>query len=297
MGHLKHVNAFFHLMGRSGKGNEECRLCQAKTKRKPKVQSHVIFARVWMNVVSLMQDHVTVPCSRFQLFPPRDRDSFLHRTTPLFMPNTRASARAQRQPLSLHTSNPFDDVDARRVLGVASCEPSEFSSDLGGYGEPGRPRTPQIDAQEVARDAEVAIEAEVEGDEEMTGDEIVYGGIADGSQGSDIDGDGRDDDFWDEEAMEEEHSIYFRPIEERREIEEEIEDLQRAVPRLREDYEIIDRLGTGACSFLLRQGHAAQFLQVLSRPYTRRLTSDTMNGTTPHGVVAISQDHLAATNP
>jgi len=131
-------------------------------------------------------------------------------------------------------------------MGLGS-ELSDCSSDLGGYGEPERPQNQHLDIQVVTQDTEVVVENQVEEDEEMVGDEVAYGGIRDGSQGSDMDGRRREDEFWDEEEMEEEHSIYFRPIEERQEIEEEIEDLQRAVPHLSEDYEIIDRLGTGGC--------------------------------------------------
>ncbi|KAF8490281.1 kinase-like domain-containing protein [Gautieria morchelliformis] len=57
-----------------------------------------------------------------------------------------------------------------------------------------------------------------------------------------------EDAFWDEDEFEEEHSIFFKAAEERCEIQAEIQDLHRAVPRLKEDYEVIDRLGTGTFS-------------------------------------------------
>ncbi|KAI0692551.1 kinase-like domain-containing protein [Cytidiella melzeri] len=52
----------------------------------------------------------------------------------------------------------------------------------------------------------------------------------------------------DAEELEEENSILLRTPEERAEIALEIEDLERAVPQLTDDYRIVDRLGTGTFS-------------------------------------------------
>jgi cell division control protein 7 len=47
---------------------------------------------------------------------------------------------------------------------------------------------------------------------------------------------------------EEENSILLKPPDEQADIQTEIEDLERAVPRLSSDYKIVDRLGTGTFS-------------------------------------------------
>lgn len=54
--------------------------------------------------------------------------------------------------------------------------------------------------------------------------------------------------YHNEEEDEEERSILLKPPDEREQIEDEIEDLEDAVPQLRDDYQIIDRLGTGTFS-------------------------------------------------
>ncbi|KAF8592197.1 kinase-like protein [Ramaria rubella] len=79
----------------------------------------------------------------------------------------------------------------------------------------------------------------------MVPDEEVYGGIVEEYHDADMD---EENTFLDDEDFEEEHSLYFRPAEERREIEDEIQDLQRAVPNLKENYKLLDRLGTGTFS-------------------------------------------------
>ena len=70
---------------------------------------------------------------------------------------------------------------------------------------------------------------------------------------SDDDGDEREDDDADGDPdaqgdTDEEMTIYLKSPEEREEIEEEIADLDEAVPHLAEDYKLIDRLGTGTFS-------------------------------------------------
>jgi hypothetical protein len=169
------------------------------------------------------------------------------------MPVTRAATRSHRQPFSCHTSNPFDDLDvARRALGYGSSPLSECSSDLGGYGDPEPtvylPRTSEEELEPVEGRGAV-VEPEAVGDDEGNIGADPNIGVdenigADAYYDDDLDDD--EDAFWDEDEFEEEHSIYFKTTEERCEIQEEIQDLQRAVPRLQEDYEILDRLGTGA---------------------------------------------------
>ena len=156
---------------------------------------------------------------------------------------SRTPKRARRQPFSYHPSNPFDDPDvARRALGYGSSELSGCSSDLGGYGDPGPTQYFEKTSGEEfepapdnVRHGDAAIELEVVGDDEENLETI------EGYHDDDME----EEAFWDEEEFEEEHSIYFKTAEERHEIEAEIQDLQRVVPRLKEDYEILDRLGTG----------------------------------------------------
>ncbi|EGO02281.1 hypothetical protein SERLA73DRAFT_48293, partial [Serpula lacrymans var. lacrymans S7.3] len=70
--------------------------------------------------------------------------------------------------------------------------------------------------------------------------------------GGDEDGNDRDDDQDnDDDAQgetDDENTICLKPPEERQEIEREIASLEDAVPLLREDYKIVDRLGTGTFS-------------------------------------------------
>lgn len=120
---------------------------------------------------------------------------------------------------------------------------SELSSDsdLGGYGDVGE-ITVLCEEEKVGQQ-----------DEDMAGTMPGHGiDNADGPgdaflcSGSDPVSDEMDiAEDWDEEEFEEENSIYFKSAEERQEIEEEIADLERAVPQLKTDYELLDRLGTG----------------------------------------------------
>lgn len=86
-------------------------------------------------------------------------------------------------------------------------------------------------------------------DEEMllsddgSGDEDMGNGAEDDDPDEDEDEDDETGDETDEEL-----TIYLKSHEERAEIEEEIVDLENAVPTLVQDYKIIDRLGTGTFS-------------------------------------------------
>jgi cell division control protein 7 len=90
------------------------------------------------------------------------------------------------------------------------------------------------------------VDLDSDSDEERIQDEL-----------EDRDEEGRvEDEEADEEAddadahgeTDEEATIQLKSPEEREEIEEEIEELEAAVPRLKKDYKIIDRLGTGTFS-------------------------------------------------
>ena len=151
----------------------------------------------------------------------------------------RPPSRSAAQPLSCHPSNPFDDpAMARRALGYGSSELSQCSSDLGGYGDPEPIHYLRPPGDKAPDDAEVD-----------QGDDLAR--IQTDAHDDEVDDEEEVEASWNEEEFEEEQSIYFKTAEERHEIQAEIQDLQRAVPRLKEDYEILDRLGTGAClSFL-----------------------------------------------
>ena len=145
-----------------------------------------------------------------------------------------AEHHARMQPLSCHPSNPFDGPDmTRRDLGYGLSELSGYSSDLGGYGDPEPTHYIHASGNEGCRGAVTKLDASAEVSNvdatELYHDEDIH----------------EDGTLWDEEAIEEEQSIQFKTPEERHEIQAEIQDLEKAVPRLKEDYELVDRLGTG----------------------------------------------------
>jgi hypothetical protein len=196
-----------------------------------------------------------------------------------------AQVRTKRVLLSTHTSNPFDDPadPARRVPGFGSSELSECTSeDLGGFND----QTVQLNGDTVEDAEGVGYDENpvtIAPDEDMDEELLVFSDSGVAYQDEAMDDE--DDALWSEEEFEEENSIYFRSPEERREIEAEIEDLQRAVPRLKEDYDIIDRLGTGTKFFILsRPFRSNQSSQVHSRPCIKLLTSGITIGTMPPGV-------------
>ncbi|KIJ57102.1 hypothetical protein M422DRAFT_62940 [Sphaerobolus stellatus SS14] len=147
--------------------------------------------------------------------------------------------RIKRLPLASHASNPFEEA----IFG-GSSELSELSSDLGGYRIPGDITPVQVE-EEVAEveDEENNVEIDqVEGYAQENIDEGTPDFDEDESMSSDF------EDLWEEEELEEENSILFRPPDEKEEIEREIADLTKAVPRLANEYQLLDRLGTGTFS-------------------------------------------------
>ncbi|RDX53726.1 kinase-like protein [Lentinus brumalis] len=84
-------------------------------------------------------------------------------------------------------------------------------------------------------------------DEEGSGDEDMANAAED-TQPDDEEDEPEDDPEEDDDETDEETTIYLKSREEQAEIEEEILDLENAVPQLTEDYKIIDRLGTGTFS-------------------------------------------------
>lgn len=109
-----------------------------------------------------------------------------------------------------------------------------------------------MEAEDAEPEAEVEAEAEAEeedlggfgapGDEKMEECEEQD----DESQSEDDDEDSDPDS--DSSSIDEELSIHLKPPEERANIRQEIDDLHAAMPRLSNDYKIVDRLGTGTFS-------------------------------------------------
>jgi hypothetical protein len=103
-----------------------------------------------------------------------------------------------------------------------------------------------------------------------------------------------------EHTSDEYFTLDLKSPEEQVEIEEEIEDLLQKVPQLAEDYELLDRLGTGvAVPFnVLRPLRSDHFPpQELSPPYTKPLISTTTrNGITRSGTASTLRIHLHGTS-
>ena len=87
-------------------------------------------------------------------------------------------------------------------------------------------------------------------DEEEDEDNEEDGAADDEDEDVDANGDGEQsgDDMDAQAETDEEMTLYLKPQEEREEIEQEIVDLEEAVPQLAPDYKVIDRLGTGTFS-------------------------------------------------
>lgn len=93
----------------------------------------------------------------------------------------------------------------------------------------------------------VDLDADMQSEEEFAADILGEDQTLGGEDFMDDD----DDDEEEEDAegdTDEEMTIYLKPRQEREEIEEEIADLELAVPQLAPDYKLIDRLGTGTFS-------------------------------------------------
>ncbi|KAI0787241.1 kinase-like domain-containing protein, partial [Irpex lacteus] len=162
--------------------------------------------------------------------------------------------------LSQHSSNPLEvaDSDYRNNFGAADTEVNEYQQHVealrgttSGTKSAERHRVPpgfvDLDS-DTGSDGEgvgVKMEEDQEGfvedeDEEDEGEVEEDVDIADEELGQDVDIDASE--------AEEEKSILLRPADEQADIRLEIEDLERAVPQLSSDYDIVDRLGTGTFS-------------------------------------------------
>lgn len=160
--------------------------------------------------------------------------------------------------LSQHSSNPLElptsDVVNKALLKkyqdaqAARDEDSVFSSDdpIAMKGEIGTYRVQRHRARDAPAPATVDLDEDSESDDElmagMEDDDVRENRGGEEEQNSDeADGDADIEDS-------EEDSLSRKPPEERQEIEEEIADLEDAVPLLTPDYKILDRLGTGTFS-------------------------------------------------
>jgi len=201
-------------------------------------------------------------------------------------------ASTKRELFSLHPSNPFDDPNALQHNLFGSSELTDPSSDLGGYGIPG-----EVTIMDVPKD--------VGGDLPEIGGEATGLAIGQDTEGI-LDGDvpAMDDDdedmksecsSFDEEELMEENSIMFRSQDERDEIMKEMEDLKNAVPKIAQEYELLDRLGTGEhCLFLC---HFNTYLiprisKAPSPPSTKPSTATTMITIIDHGEAITQQTRL-----
>ena len=103
-----------------------------------------------------------------------------------------------------------------------------------------------------------------------------------------------------ERTSDEHFTLGLKSLGEQAEIEEEIEDLLQKVPQLADDYELLDRLGTGVADYfyVIILVHCNPLpLQVLSPPYTKPLISTTTrNGITRCGTASTFRTHLHGTN-
>ncbi|KAF9463068.1 kinase-like protein [Collybia nuda] len=170
--------------------------------------------------------------------------------------------------LSQHSSNPLEvgSSDTRNrayrkqyLSAVAHHQHSASSDDpLHGYNVPEMRNyhkhlsniLPTFTAPKEPANAFVDLDEDMESDDGIT---IVKDTREEHCEDGDVDLDEIDAEVAEEDPVQadgpdEEFSINLKSPEERQEIEEEIEDLDKAVPQLKTDYKVIDRLGTGTFS-------------------------------------------------
>ncbi|RDB20032.1 Cell cycle serine/threonine-protein kinase hsk1 [Hypsizygus marmoreus] len=173
--------------------------------------------------------------------------------------------------LSQHSSNPLEvgssdprNSQYRRSLLAAQSRRAEhsLSSDdpIHGYDVESMKRyhrhlahvLPTFSATNQPQNAYVDLDEGMDSDDELDQLPIVTGPATghteDAQDDNDIDDDAHDNESDTPEETDEEMTLYLKSSEERAEIEEEIADLENAVPQLTIDYKIVDRLGTGTFS-------------------------------------------------
>ena len=174
--------------------------------------------------------------------------------------------------LSQHSSNPLEvgssdhrNAHLRRTLDAANrrrAQQSSLSSDdpLNGFNVEGMKRyhehlshvLPTFSAAKQRHVAYVDLDEDMESDDDLklTGGVPVHYDASHDEEGNEDEmrddlRDGRSDSSVE---LDEEMTIHLKSPEERQEIEEEIADLESAVPQLSTDYKLLDRLGTGTFS-------------------------------------------------
>jgi len=174
--------------------------------------------------------------------------------------------------LSQHSSNPLEvgssdprNARYRRTLDTANkrrAKQSSLSSDdpLNGLNVEGMKRyhehlshvLPTFSAPKQRHVVYVDLDEDMESDDDLK----LIGGIQAHDDAS-HDEEGNEDEMRDDlrdgrsdssEELDEEMTIHLKSPEERQEIEDEIADLEMAVPQLSTDYKLLDRLGTGTFS-------------------------------------------------
>jgi len=154
---------------------------------------------------------------------------------------------------SQHSSNPLevsssDVYNARRVRMLQACGGVGSSDDDHTLTHSGEGTASGWDAKALTGKASLQkqpVPLMVDLDEDMSDEDTLAcepgTGMAEDEEETQVDEQVDDED-------EEEKTILLKPPDEQEQIAEEILDLEEAVPQLREDYKIVDRLGTGTFS-------------------------------------------------
>jgi cell division control protein 7 len=162
--------------------------------------------------------------------------------------------------LSQHSSNPLEvsssDIRNKKLLQqymraqaargddsmVSSDDPLAVQGEIEAYGTQRHTKVHGAGR----RDAVVDLDEDMESD-----DELIRGDEEEEDETMVVEQEGGEEEEEGQEELnsdDEEHTLLLKSREERDEIEEEIADLESAVPLLTADYKIIDRLGTGTFS-------------------------------------------------
>ncbi|KAI0832794.1 kinase-like protein [Trametes gibbosa] len=169
-----------------------------------------------------------------------------HSSNPLELPSSDNRNRAYLRQLMDVQHMTQDQLSSDDPLNQAALpELERYHSHLAELYPDAQTSTYQYSASHDAPHADPDLDAEA--DEDMLSDDA---GSADEDMEEDDEEEEEDEDDFDDGGgdTDEELSIYLKPRDEQLEIEEEILDLETAVPQLTEDYKIIDRLGTGTFS-------------------------------------------------
>ena len=152
---------------------------------------------------------------------------------------------------SQHSSNPLEvsssDVhNSRRLRMLHACGGVGSSDEDYTLAHSGEGTTSSCNAKvRNGRGSKQPMPLMVDLDEDMSDEDTLA--CEPGMSMAEVEGEGEEETQVDDEE-EEEKTILLKPPDEQEQIAEEILDLEEAVPQLREDYKIVDRLGTGTFS-------------------------------------------------